>query len=38
MASEVDADAKWDAYVAQWRKVGGDELTAEANRRWQAAR
>ena len=23
--------------VAQWRKVGGDELTAEANRQWQAA-
>jgi putative aldouronate transport system substrate-binding protein len=34
---EVDADAEWDAYVAQWRKVGGDELTAEANRQWMAA-
>ena len=25
------------AYVAQWRQVGGDELTAAANRQWQAA-
>ena len=35
---EVDIDAAWEDYVSQWRKIGGDELSAEANRQWQAAR
>ena len=26
---DIDAAAEWDAYVAEWRKAGGDDIIAE---------
>jgi putative aldouronate transport system substrate-binding protein len=28
---ELDIEKDWDAYVADWMKLGGEQLTKEAN-------
>ena len=29
ITGDIDAATEWDAYVAEWRKVGGDQVIAE---------
>jgi len=28
---EKDIDSTWDAFVSSWRRIGGDEVSAEVN-------
>ena len=28
---EKDIDSTWDAFVSSWRRIGGDDVTAEVN-------
>ena len=32
ITGDLDAAADWDAYVAEWRKAGGDDIIAELER------
>ena len=32
---QANFTSDWDAYVAEWRRRGGDRLTEEANRQWK---
>ena len=32
ITGDIDAAAEWDAYVAEWRRAGGDDIISELER------